>query len=49
MSSKELIQKFKSKNQSTMSNDQIIQSLRTILDKLKPKVSDENGVIYLSL
>ena len=49
MSSKELLQIFKSKKQSTMSNDQIVQSLRVILDKLKPKINDKNGVKYLSL
>ena len=49
MSSKELLQKFKSKKQSTMSNDQIVQSLRVILDKLKPKINEKNGVKYLSL
>ena len=49
MSSKELLQKFKSKAQSTMTNEQIVQSLRTILDRLKPKMNEKNGVKYLSL
>ena len=49
MSSKELLQKFKSKKQSVMSNVQIVQSLRVILDKLKPKINEKNGVKYLSL
>ncbi len=32
-----------------MTNEQIVQSLRAILDKLKPKMNEKNGVKYLSL
>ena len=49
MTSKELLQKFKGKTQNTMSNPQLVESLRVILDKLKCKMIDQNGVKYLSL
>ncbi len=32
-----------------MTNDQLVNSLRVILDKLKAKMIDQNGVKYLSL
>lgn len=49
MTSKELLQKFKSKTQNTMTNQQLLDSLRAILDKLKAKMIEKNGVKYLSL
>ncbi len=52
MTSKELLHKFRSKTQSSqnkMSNQQLVEALRVILDKLKAKMIEQNGVKYLTL
>lgn len=52
MTSKELLHKFRGKTQSAqnkMSNQQLVESLRIILDKLKAKMIEQNGVKYLTL
>lgn len=49
MTTKELLHKFRSKTQNTMTNQQLIQNLKIILDKLNAKMIEQNGVKYLSL
>ena len=52
MTSKELLHKFRSKTQSSqnkMTNEQLVEGLRVILDKLKAKMIEQNGVKYLTL
>lgn len=52
MTSKELLHKFRGKSQSSqnkMTNQQLVESLRIILDKLKAKMIEQNGVKYLTL
>jgi len=49
MTTKELLHKFRSKTQNTMTNEQLLQSLKTILNKLNAKMIEQNGVKYLSL
>ena len=47
MTIKELLHKLKGKTQ--LDNDQLVKSLKIILDKLKAKMIEQNGVKYLSL
>jgi transcription initiation factor TFIIF subunit alpha len=49
MTTKELLHKFRNKTQNTMTNQQLIQNLKIILDKLNAKMIEQNGVKYLSL
>jgi transcription initiation factor TFIIF subunit alpha len=49
MTTKELLHKFRGKTQNTMTNQQLIQNLKIILDKLNAKMIEQNGVKYLSL
>jgi transcription initiation factor TFIIF subunit alpha len=49
MTCKELVQKFRSKTQNTMTNQQLMERLHTILEKLNAKTIDMNGFKYLSL
>jgi len=52
MTSKELLHKFRSKTQSSqnkMTNQQLVEALRIILDKLKAKMIEQNGAKYLTL
>ncbi len=49
MTTTELFHKFRSKTQNTMSKEEIFQALKVILDKIKFKIIEQNGVKYLSL
>lgn len=52
MTSKELLHKFRGKNQTSqnkLSNQELVEKLRVILDKLKAKMIEQNGVKYLTL
>lgn len=49
MTTKELLHKFKNKTQNTMTKEQLLECLMTILNKLQAKMTDQNGVKYLYL
>lgn len=52
MTSKELLHKFRAKSQSTqnkLTNEELVEKLRVILDRLKAKMIEQNGVKYLTL
>ena len=49
MTTKELLHKFRAKTQNSMSNEQLLDKLKTILDKLNAKMIEKNGVKYLSI
>ncbi|CAF0713631.1 unnamed protein product [Brachionus calyciflorus] len=49
MTTKELLHKFRGKTQDKMTNEELCQKLKTILDKLGVIIFEKNGVKYLSL
>jgi hypothetical protein len=49
MTTKELLHKFRSKTQNAISNQELCQRLKTILDKINAKMIEKDGINYLSL
>ena len=49
MTTKELLHKFRSKTQNSMTNEELLVKLKTILDKLSAKIVEKNGVKYLTI